>query len=296
VELSRLGGGIGTRGPGETKLESDRRRINNRIRTLDRELRDLSRVRKVKRKRRERQEVATFALVGYTNAGKSSLLNSLTGAGVLVEDQLFSTLDPVTRRIGLPANRRAVITDTVGFISHLPHQLVEAFKSTLEEVKEADLLLHVIDASSPSVLRNIDAVEEVLEELGAGDMPAIYILNKSDLLHEGDRNDLARDVPGGLFTSTLTGEGLDELMERMSYSISSSRVMHLTIPHREGELLSLLYRRGQVHSMEADEEGYHIAVDVPLSLSYRFEGYKTMGTMTAADGEDLPPGPLHQSP
>jgi GTPase len=273
IELSRLGGGIGTRGPGETKLEVDRRRIKTRIRTLDRELRDLSRVRKVKRKRRERQAVSTFALVGYTNAGKSSLLNALTGAGVVVEDQLFSTLDPVTRRIVLPAGRQAVITDTVGFINHLPHLLVEAFKSTLEEVREAEVLLHVIDASSPDVRRKIAAVDEVLEELDACDIPTIYILNKSDLLQDEEREYLTRMLPQGVLTSTVSGEGIPDLLESMSAKLSSSRVVRVVIPHHEGELLAFIYRNGQVIKIDSDEAGHHITADMPADVLHRLEPY-----------------------
>ena len=263
VELSRLGGGIGTRGPGETKLEVDRRRINTRIKTLNRVLEDLSRVRKVKRKRRDRRDVSTFALVGYTNAGKTSLLNALTDAGALVEDQLFSTLDPLTRSIDLPGNRHAVITDTVGFINHLPHQLVEAFKSTLEEVREADVLLHVIDASSSNVTRRIGAVEDVLEELDASEIPTIYILNKSDVLQQGEREEVARKLTQGVFTSTLTGEGLQLLLERMSVALHSSCIVHLTIPHEHSDLLSLAYRSGQVFDLVTDEKGYHFTAEIP---------------------------------
>ncbi|MBN2025874.1 MAG: GTPase HflX [Actinobacteria bacterium] len=273
VELSRLGGGIGTRGPGETKLEVDRRRINTRIKTLDRELKDLLRIRKLKRKRRERRDVATFALIGYTNAGKSSLLNALTDAGVLVEDQLFSTLDPITRSIELAPNRHAVITDTVGFINHLPHQLVEAFKSTLEEVREADVLLHVIDAATPAVASRITAVDDVLEELDAGEMPTIYIFNKCDLLQAEERREIVKDHPYGLLVSTLTGEGLEGLLERMSASLQRSAVVRLILPHSEGELLSLLYRRGRVLELVADARGYHVAAEIPRDLLYRFEDF-----------------------
>ncbi len=269
IELSRLGGGIGTRGPGETKLEVDRRRIKTRIRTLDRELKDLSRVRRVKRKRRERLSVSTFALVGYTNAGKSSLLNSLTGAGVVVEDQLFSTLDPITRRIVLPAGRQAVITDTVGFINHLPHQLVEAFKSTLEEVREAGVLLHVIDASSPDVKRKVAAVDEVLDGLDAGDIPTIYILNKSDLLQDEDREGLVREFPQGVFTSTVTAEGMPDLLERMTTKLSSSLIVHVVIPHQEGELLAFVYRNGKVLNIASDEAGHHLTADMPAQALHR---------------------------
>lgn len=273
IELSRLGGGIGTRGPGETKLEVDRRRIKTRIRTLDRELKDLSRVRRVKRKRRERQAVSTFALVGYTNAGKSSMLNYLTGAGVTVEDQLFSTLDPITRRVELSTGRRAVITDTVGFIDNLPHQLIEAFKSTLEEVREADVLVHVIDASAPNVKRKIKAVDEVLEEVGAGDMPTIYVFNKCDLLAQEDTRRLEKEFREGVFTSAVNGEGIDTLLERMSAMQGSSRVVRVSIPHGEGELLALIHRKGRVLAMESDESGHHIVADIPLESLHRFEPY-----------------------
>ena len=285
IELSRLGGGIGTRGPGETKLEVDRRRINTRIKTLDRELKDLSRVRRVKRKSRERKAVPTFSLVGYTNAGKSSLLNALTDAGVLVEDQLFSTLDPITRRIELPGNRRAVITDTVGFINNLPHQLVEAFKSTLEEVRESDVLLHVIDASSHDIDGRMAAVHEVLEELEAGELRTLYVLNKTDLLQRQERQELARKLPAGIFVSTFSGEGLDDLREKMSASLETTRLMRLLIPHDQGELLSLIYRSGQVLSMQADETGYLLAAEIPRDMAHRFEPFDLDRGCVEEEGE-----------
>ncbi|MDI6874626.1 MAG: GTPase HflX [Actinomycetota bacterium] len=274
AQLSRLGGGIGTRGPGETKLEVDRRRINMRLRTLNRELRELTRVRRVKRKRRLRLEVPTFSLVGYTNAGKSSLLNRLTDAGVLVEDGLFSTLDPTTRRVVLPGNRRAVITDTVGFINHLPHQLVEAFKSTLEEVREADVLLHVIDASASNIERKTRAVEEVLEELGALEIPTIYVLNKIDLLGAEERESLRRKFPGSVLTSTVTGEGLPELKEKMAAFIPASRTMRLKLPLEEGRLLSLLYRRGRVLEVSTRDGFYRLLAEVPPELVERMRPFR----------------------
>jgi GTP-binding protein HflX len=273
TELSRLLGGIGIRGPGETKLEVDRRRINTRIKTLDRELKNLSRVRKTKRKKRDRMSVPTFSLVGYTNAGKSSLLNALTNAEVVVEDQLFSTLDPVTRQVVLPGNRRAVITDTVGFINHLPHQLVEAFKSTLEEVKEADVLLHVVDSSSLNIQRKIAAVDEVLEEIGAGDMPTLYILNKVDLLADEERDDRIRKLPHCVATSTLTGEGLELMREKMASSLSPSLIVHLLLPLHEGELLPLFYSRGTVLENRTTENGYYLAAEVPESLLHQVKEY-----------------------
>lgn len=264
TEMSRLGGGIGTRmGPGETKLEVDRRRINMRIKTLDRELEELTRIRRLKRKRRERRSVPTFALVGYTNAGKSSILNALTDAGAVVEDQLFSTLDPLTKRLLLPGNRRAVITDTVGFINHLPHQLVEAFKSTLEEVREADVLLHVIDAHAPNIQARMDAVNEVLDEIGAGEMRTIYVLNKADLLEPEERKELLGSIPAGILTSALSGEGLETLREKMASSLASSTVARLLIPHDRGDLLSLVYERGEVLSLRSREDGNHVVASLP---------------------------------
>lgn len=274
TQLSRLGGGIGTRGPGETKLEVDRRRINMRLKTLNRELKELTRVRRVKRKRRLRLGVPTFSLVGYTNAGKSSLLNLLTDAGVLVENGLFSTLDPTTRKLVLPGNRRAVITDTVGFINHLPHQLVEAFKSTLEEVKEADVLLHVIDASAPNIERRTKAVEEVLEEIGAREIPTIYVLNKMDLLDEEARKHLRRRYPNGVLTSTATGEGIPELRERMASCIPASRTMRLKLPLEEGRLLSILYRKGKVLELGSGDGFYHLLAEVPPELAERLMDYR----------------------
>jgi GTPase len=272
-QLSRLGGGIGTRGPGETKLEVDRRRINLRIKTLARELGDLSRVRRVKRKRRDRQAIPTFALIGYTNAGKSSLLNALTGAGALVEDQLFSTLDPITRSIQLPGNRRAVITDTVGFINNLPHQLIEAFKSTLEEVREADVLLHVIDMASSGIKRKVAAVYEVLNELEAGDIPTVFALNKIDLVDKEDLTSMIQIIPNGVPTSTITGEGLESLREKMSASLLPTRLAYVFIPHQKGELLALAYRQGHVLSIRAEPSGYYLVVNLPESIYHHYDEY-----------------------
>lgn len=288
AELSRLGGGIGTRGPGETKLEVDRRRINARIKTLDRELKDLSRVRRVKRKRRERQSIPTFALIGYTNAGKSSILNALTGAGVTVEDQLFSTLDPTTRRVMLPGTRRAVVTDTVGFINHLPHQLVEAFKSTLEEVKEADAMLHVIDASSQNIGNKIGAVDEVLDEIEACDMATIYILNKADLLDEDERAKVLRLIPYGMFTSTLTGEGIGTLREKMASVLSATAFSRLFIPKDRADLLAAIYQKGQVMSFHPEDNGYYILATLPPSLVHHYSDYLLKGENETEAGVEAP--------
>ncbi len=222
AQLSRLGGGIGTRGPGETKLEVDRRVIRRRIRTLKKELGELERVRQVKRKKRSKRGVFSFSLVGYTNAGKSSLLNRLTRASVVVEDKLFSTLDSTTKRIRLDEKRIAVITDTVGFINKLPHQLVEAFKSTLEEVRESDAILHVIDASSNLICQKVEAVQAVLDELGTEGIPRIEILNKIDLCDAEKRRELNRMFRGSLAVSAKTGEGIDQLRKVLDEMVSST--------------------------------------------------------------------------
>ncbi len=212
VELSKLAGGIGTKGPGETKLESDRRRIQDRISKLKSRLKDLSLKRGVQRKSRKRGEVATVSLVGYTNAGKSSLLNALTKSDVGVADKLFATLDPTARKLRLPSGRQVVMTDTVGFIRKLPHQLVSAFQSTLDEVREADLLLHVKDVSSSEMGTHAEAVESVLSEIGASDIPRLDVLNKVDKIRTDDIRINESGASTGLFVSAKTKSGLDRLL------------------------------------------------------------------------------------
>jgi GTP-binding protein HflX len=240
TELSRMGSGIGThRGPGETKLEVDRRRIRKRIESLEQDLEQLEKVRQVKRKRRARQELFSFSLVGYTNAGKSTLLNRLTRASVLVENKLFSTLDSTTRRLYLGNDIGAVVTDTVGFINKLPHQLIEAFKSTLEEVVESAAVLHVIDASSPNIDRKIVSVQDVLAEIGADDILRLDILNKIDLCDAGTRRDLARKMPDAVQVSARSGEGLEDLRKRLVQLAgggSASRVGGTRRARKEGGL------------------------------------------------------------
>lgn len=216
TELSRMGSGIGThRGPGETKLEVDRRRIRKRIESLEQDLGQLEKVRQVKRKRRDKQQLFSFSLVGYTNAGKSTLLNRLTRASVLVEDKLFSTLDSTTRRLYLGNDIGAVITDTVGFINKLPHQLIEAFKSTLEEVVESAAVVHVIDASSPNIDNKIVSVLDVLAEIGADDILRVDVLNKIDLCDADARRELLRKLPDAIPVSARSGEGLEGLRKEL---------------------------------------------------------------------------------
>src|SRR6185369_11530215 len=217
-------GGIGTRGPGETKIETDRRRINSRIAKLRRQLAELSTTRATQRQERVRHEVPSVVLAGYTNAGKSSLLNRLTGAGVLVENALFATLDPTVRRSRTPDGREFTLADTVGFVRNLPHQLVEAFRSTLEEVGHSDVIVHVVDASHPDPAAQLATVRDVIGEVGARELPEIVAFNKSDLADD-DRRMLLRGLePTGVFVSARTGEGIDELIARISELLPAPEV------------------------------------------------------------------------
>ncbi len=255
--MSRLGGGIGTRGPGETKLEVDRQHIRRRISKLRKDLKDLARTREVKRSGRERSGVPQIAIAGYTNAGKSTLMNALARSDVLVANQLFATLDPTVRRIELPSGRAATISDTVGFVSKLPHELVEAFRSTLEEVARATLVLHVADASSPELAQQIDAVRAVLHEIGASQVPAVVALNKADRLSQHERaRILARVDDRAVAISALTGEGLGELMERVEAAIPRFPVeVALLVPFGREDLTAMLYREAEVLSEDAIETG-----------------------------------------
>lgn len=256
--MSRMGGGIGTRrGPGETKLEVDRQHIKRRISKLRKDLKDLARTRAVKRSQRERTGVPQVAIAGYTNAGKSTLMNALTEADVLVADQLFATLDPTVRRIRLPGGRAATLSDTVGFVSKLPHDLVEAFRSTLEEVARAVLILHVADASSPELVQQIDAVRTVLHQIGASRIPEVLALNKLDLLSEHERARLAaRFDQRAVAVSALTGEGLDGLLECVEDALPRFPVeVTVLIPFGREDLVAMLHRDAEVLSQEAREDG-----------------------------------------
>jgi GTP-binding protein HflX len=263
--MSRLGGGIGTRGPGETKLEVDRQHINRRLAKLRRDLRSLARTRETKRARRQNSGVPKVAIAGYTNAGKSTLMNQMTGADVLVADQLFATLDPTTRRLQLPGGRWATVTDTVGFVSKLPHDLVEAFHSTLEEVTLAELVVHVADASSPELDRQIDAVRRVLGEIGAGDLPEVLALNKVDLVAGSERARLARRFAGSASVSALTGEGIQGLLETVEAALPRPPVeVTLLVPYGREDLTARLYRDAEVLSTELDGEGTIVVARVGL--------------------------------
>ncbi len=247
-----MGGGIGTRrGPGETKMEVDRRRIRRRITRLHRDLEEMAKTRDVKRRGREQAGLPGVALAGYTNAGKSTLLNRLSGAGVLVEDKLFSTLDPTTRRLDLPAGRSVTLTDTVGFIAKLPHDLVEAFKSTLEEVALADLVVHLVDAAQSDPVAQVEAVRKVLTEVGAGDVPELLVLNKGDLVDDLSRARLMRQFPGAPLISAATGEGIDELLIEVAARLPHPDVyLTAVLPFQRGDLLDRAYREGEVLEVE----------------------------------------------
>ena len=274
--LERLGGGIGTRGPGETQLETDRRLARRRIGQLKRRLKNLEQRRETQRKSRRRAETPVVALAGYTNAGKSTLLNALTDADVSVNDRLFETLDPTTRTFA-QEGRRYLVTDTVGFIRRLPHQLVEGFAATLEETVRADLVLHVTDASASDerLDETIAAVESVLHEIGAGELPVELVLNKIDAVDPLRRRRLANRFPGALQISALTGEGLDELRTRIADRFAERlRSVRLLLPYEEGRVLAELYELGAPIEERLDTpEGVVVVAQLPQREVARFASY-----------------------
>jgi GTP-binding protein HflX len=256
--LSQQGGGIGTRGPGETRLEVDRRRIMRRIEKLERDLKDLQRTRLTQRKGRSRSGLASVVIVGYTNAGKSTLLNALTRAGVLAEDRLFATLDPTTRRLSLPGGEPVLLTDTVGFIRQLPHGLIESFKSTLEVASEADMLVHVVDGSSTYPEHQITAVREVLAEIGADSVPEFIVFNKADMLDDHGA-ELVEEYQGSVAVSALTHQGIDVLLRRLADRMRAiSRITELVVPFDRGDIVASVHREGEVVSIEEAESGLRI--------------------------------------
>ena len=274
------GGGVGTRGPGETKIETDRRRIRERMAKLRREIKDMKKIRDTQRSRRLGSDAASVAIVGYTNAGKSSLLNALTGAGVLVENALFATLEPTTRRGEFTDGRPFVLTDTVGFVRHLPTQLVEAFRSTLEEVVDADLLVHVVDGSDVNPLAQIEAVREVLNEVIADHdshpAPELLVVNKTDAADGLTLAQLRRALPGAVFVSAHTGDGLDQLQQRMAQLVTPTDTMvDVTIPYDRGDLVSRVHADGRVDATEHSAEGTRIKARVPIPLAASLREFAT---------------------
>ena len=259
---NRMGGGVGSRfGEGESQLEVDRRLIRNRITSIKRELSNLAKKRDLQRKRRKESVVFKVALAGYTNAGKSSLLNAITGSEVLSYDKLFATLDSTTRQLVLPEGKEITLTDTVGFIQKLPTTLVEAFKSTLDEINGADLILHVVDASDPQHTRQIDTVNMVLEQIGAHEIGRIEVMNKRDLLGEAQLEALSIRFPHAVFTSTKTKEGLDELIHRISVvSSAQDELLELLVPFERGEVVSFIHQRCTILSETYEAEGTHLVV------------------------------------
>lgn len=272
--LSRLGGGIGTRGPGETKLEVDRRRIYTKIHDIEKQIEGLKKSRNLHRERRKESRIPLVALVGYTNAGKSTLLNKLTGSEVFAEDKLFATLDPTTRHLVLPEKQEILLTDTVGFIQKLPHTLVTAFRATLEEVQEADMLLHVVDCSNENFEQQIAAVVEVLKELKAETKPTIYVFNKADRIDNDNLRLQMLHDRDGICISARTGENLAALQEKIESYFQESQVkLTLLIPYDKGSIITALHALNAVRSTEYAEQGTLLEVSLPVSEKDKYLPY-----------------------
>lgn len=281
-------GGVGLRGPGERQLELDRREIRTRISHLKKQIEEVRTHRREYRRKRSKEGVPVVAIVGYTNAGKSTLLNALTDANVVAEDKLFATLDPTTRRVKLPAGSEALLTDTVGFIQKLPTQLVTAFRATLEEITEADILLHVIDATHPKASEQARTVEETLEEIGAGDKPTVLALNKIDLEAKGHvdsdwkvTQDDALSDPAAVRISALRGQGLDRLLERVEQLLSENMIaLRVRIPYSANELTALFHQRGIIDHEEFVEKGTLIEGRIAANLADRFYRFRIQPAIT----------------
>src|SRR3954469_11927382 len=273
--LSRQTGGIGTRGPGETQLEVDRRRVQERIARLERELKSVRKTRAIQRQGRKRHQWPVAAVVGYTNAGKSTLLNLLTGADVITEDKLFATLDPTTRSFSLPNKQRLLLTDTVGFLRKLPHTLIESFKATLEEVQEADLLIHVADLSHPRVDEQMEAVDSVIKELDAYGKQTLVIFNKIDQVADRDLVDsYLKRFPGNVAISARTGEGVNQLVQALEGALSSWRLRsRFRIPTNESALIAEIHRVGHVLELRYEVNDALIVAHVPPDLAQKLERY-----------------------
>jgi len=277
--LSRQTGGIGTRGPGETQLEVDRRRVQERIARLERELEAVRKTRAVQRQGRKRHQWPVAAVVGYTNAGKSTLLNLLTGADVVAENRLFATLDPTTRSFVLPNKQRVLLTDTVGFLRKLPHTLIESFKATLEEVSEADLLIHIADLSHPRVDDQMEAVEGVIKELDAFGKQTLIVFNKIDKLQNRELAETyVKRFPGSVAISGRTGEGVNQLVQALQNTLSAWRLRsRFRIPASESALIAEIHRVGHVLELHYEGEGALIVAHVPPDLAQKLERYAEQG-------------------
>ncbi len=275
-ELSQQAGGIGTRGPGETQLEVDRRRLVRRMQRLEKDLREVDRTRQLQRRSRSRGRLREIALVGYTNAGKSTLLNRLTDAGVPVEDRLFVTLDPRTRQLALPGGETVLVTDTVGFVRKLPHELVEAFRSTLDSVRLADLLVHVVDGSASDPDGQIAAVRTVLDEIDAGDVPELLVVNKLDRSTEAAR--LAAKIEGAVCISAVTGEGTEAMLRTIADRLRMrDRIVELAIPWARGDVLAAVHREGEVVEQEDGDDGARVHVVLDEAGRARFSEFVVRG-------------------
>ena len=275
VELSRLGAGIGTRGPGETKLETDRRRILERMSKVERELKEAGRSRDTRAKSRKRSGLPMAAIVGYTNAGKSTLFNRLTDAHVLVEDRLFATLGSTVRRLDLPDGHRALMSDTVGFVRRLPHELVEAFRSTLDEAADADLLVHVVDADDPDPDGQIVAVRDVLNEIGASEIPEILVFNKIDIAEPAVVQRLLTVYEGSVAVSALNGEHVHDVTAAIINGLEAvTTTVNLLIPYDRGDLVAILHDAGEVLDEQHGETGTELRVRLPAESAERFTDYR----------------------
>ena len=268
------GGGIGTRGPGETKIETDRRRIRTRIAKLSRQISEMSVGREVQRGQRKRRAVPSVAIAGYTNAGKSSLLNRLTGAQLLVDDSLFATLDPAVRRARTPSGVPITLTDTVGFVRHLPHQLVDAFRSTLEEVADADLILHVVDGSDADPRAQLAAVRQVLAEIGAQEVPELVVINKADAADPVELKGLQLAEPQSVVVSALTGEGVQQLLAELERLLPRQRTeICVLLPYQRGDLLSRAHDEGEVLAVRHQQDGTELTARVSPELAAELEAF-----------------------
>ena len=274
LKLSRLGGGIGTRGPGETKLETDKRHIRARIQTLSKELKDIEKRRGLARERRKKDNVLVCAIVGYTNVGKSTLINTLTDAGVLAENKLFATLETTSRAIELPDGRSVLLVDTVGLIRRLPHHLVEAFKSTLEEAANADVILHICDASAEDVKEQAEVTMKLLSELGCEGIPVITVLNKCDLIEGIDNLDTA-GIADTVKISAKLGKGIPQLLEAIEKALpETSKRMKICLPFNMAGLLNLIREKGEVYSEEYREDGIYADVLVDIKILPKIKAYQ----------------------